>query len=57
MDTQVKFSFYGENIKGTKQCECCGKRIDAVNNKVKYCIACAKKIKNEQNKKYYYLGK
>lgn len=46
-----------ENLKDTKQCESCGTRIEVVNNSVKYCDNCAKKIKNEQNKKYYHLGK
>lgn len=45
------------NLKNTKQCERCGIRIEVVNNKVKYCDDCAKIIKNEQNKKYYHLGK
>jgi hypothetical protein len=48
---------FRENLKGTKQCECCGERIEVVNNKVKYCEPCAKLIKNEQNKSYYHLGK
>jgi hypothetical protein len=45
------------NLKNTKQCESCGKRIEVTNNKVKYCDECAKFIKNEQNKLYYHLGK
>lgn len=44
------------NLKDTMQCESCGSRIDK-GNKKKYCVECAKKIKNEQNKKYYHLGK
>lgn len=40
-----------------KECMNCGcKIIDTVHNK-KYCVDCAKTIKNQQNKKYYYLGK
>lgn len=45
------------NLQNTKQCECCGKRIEVKNNKVKYCDECAKFVKNEQNKLYYHLGK
>jgi hypothetical protein len=32
------------NLKDTKQCESCGKRIIITNNKIKYCEDCAKKI-------------
>jgi hypothetical protein len=45
------------NLNNTKQCECCGKRIEIASNKTKYCDECAKYIKNEQNKLYYHLGK
>jgi len=45
------------NLKGTKQCECCGVRIKTVNNKVKYCDECARVVKNNQNKTYYFSGK
>lgn len=38
-----------ENLKGTKQCECCGERIEKYNTK-KYCENCANKIKKEQNR-------
>lgn len=44
------------NILGVKRCLCCGAEIEVINKK-KYCNECAKKIKNEQNKKYYSLGK
>lgn len=38
-----------ENLKRTKQCECCGKRIEDYNTK-KYCKDCAYEIKKEQNR-------
>jgi hypothetical protein len=38
-----------ENLKGTKQCECCGERIEDYKTK-KYCESCADKIKKESNK-------
>ncbi|MCM3110016.1 hypothetical protein [Lederbergia lenta] len=39
-----------ENIKGTKQCRICGKRIEVVNNKVKYCSDCAVEINRSKTK-------
>lgn len=39
-----------------KFCSVCGIEIDT-GSKRKYCITCGKAIKNEQNKKYYHLGK
>jgi len=42
---------------GYLQCEECNNLILPTNNKMKYCDYCAREIKNEQNKKYYYLGK
>lgn len=38
------------NINGTKQCECCGTRIEVKSNAVKYCATCATKIKKQQDK-------
>jgi hypothetical protein len=38
-------------------CESCGDLVEQTSNSRKYCSTCAKNIKNEQNKKYYYLGK
>lgn len=38
------------NLKGTKQCECCGKRIELKNNKNKYCDKCAIEINRKQTK-------
>jgi hypothetical protein len=35
------------NIENTKQCECCGKRVDNYNTK-KYCDKCATEIKKEK---------
>lgn len=37
-----------ENLKGTKQCECCGERIEIVNNQSKFCKPCF----DEQRKEY-----
>jgi hypothetical protein len=34
-----------ENLNNTKQCECCGKRIEIINSQSKYCNECAIKIK------------
>jgi hypothetical protein len=34
-----------ENLKGTKQCESCGERIEMINNQSKYCKKCADEIK------------
>lgn len=48
---------YYNKVKGIIQCENCNKIIKQTNNKMKYCKGCAEKIKNEQNKKYYHLGK
>ena len=39
-----------QNLKGTKQCKCCGVRIEAVNNRVKFCAECAKNINREKTK-------
>jgi hypothetical protein len=39
-----------ENLKGTKQCECCGTRIQVVNNKIKYCDECGEIINREKTK-------
>lgn len=44
-------------INRIKECENCGEPIKVIGNKTKYCSLCAKRIKNEQNKKYYHLGK
>jgi RNA dependent RNA polymerase len=38
-----------ENLKGTKQCECCGERVEDYKTK-KYCEICAEKVKKESNK-------
>lgn len=38
-----------ENLKGTKQCECCGERVDDYKTK-KYCEKCADKMKKESNR-------
>jgi hypothetical protein len=38
-------------------CDVCGDIVEKLSNKTKYCKFCAKYIKNEQNKKYYHLGK
>lgn len=38
------------NLKGTKQCECCGKRIKIVNNKVMYCNICSTEIDRKKAK-------
>src|SRR5690606_22847270 len=50
-----------ENIKGTKQCECCGERIEVTNNRVKYCEECwsdkEREIRKEINRKYYEKNK
>ncbi len=45
------------NLGNTIQCENCTTRFMKANESQLYCEQCAKKIKNEQNKKYYYLGK
>jgi hypothetical protein len=37
------------NLKNTKQCECCGKRVENYKTK-KYCDECAEIIKKEQNR-------
>jgi len=36
-----------ENLKGTKQCDYCGVRIEVVNNRVKYCNECWKERQRE----------
>lgn len=50
-----------ENLKGTKQCECCGVRIEKEAKNNKYCKECYLDIRNKQNKekalKYYYKNK
>lgn len=50
-----------ENLKGTKQCESCGKRIQVKTNRSKYCDRCweerEKEIRKEINKKYYLMRK
>jgi len=46
--------YKGENI---IYCEKCNIPLSPSNNKNIYCKECAKKVKNEQNKKYYHLGK
>jgi hypothetical protein len=38
------------NLKGTKQCECCGKRFPVVNNQSKYCESCSRTIEKEKTK-------
>ena len=38
------------NLKGTKQCECCGVRIRMTNGNIKYCTPCAETIKKEQDR-------
>ncbi|WGT37968.1 hypothetical protein QH639_19390 [Lysinibacillus sp. 1 U-2021] len=37
-----------QNLKGTKQCECCGVRIEAVNNQLRYCDDCGTYIKRKK---------
>lgn len=39
-----------QNLKGTKQCESCGVRIEAVNNRVKFCVECAININREKTR-------
>ncbi|UUV25874.1 MULTISPECIES: hypothetical protein [Lysinibacillus] len=39
-----------QNLKGTKQCESCGIRIEAVNNRVKFCAECATNINREKTR-------
>jgi hypothetical protein len=50
-----------KNIKGTKQCECCGERIIKITNRTKYCDNCwnikEKEIRKEINRKYYQTNK
>lgn len=36
-----------QNLNGTKQCECCGVRVEVVNNRVKYCNECWKERQRE----------
>jgi pentose-5-phosphate-3-epimerase len=38
------------NLKGTKQCESCGDRIEIVNNQSKYCDECSNTIKKEKTR-------
>lgn len=39
-----------QNLKGTKQCEYCGIRIETVNNRVKFCAECATNINREKTR-------
>lgn len=41
-----------ENIKGTKQCCICGKRIEIINSRSKYCPSCWKEKEKEDSKRY-----
>ncbi|WP_257984986.1 hypothetical protein [Bacillus sp. T33-2] len=45
-----------DNLKGTKQCESCGRRIQIINNQSKYCESCflehRKEYKKEKEKEY-----
>ena len=43
--------------KNLKKCELCYNLIEITTSNNKYCERCAKKQKNENNKKYYNLGK
>jgi hypothetical protein len=36
-----------ENLKNTKQCQCCGKRIDIINSRTTYCSECWKERQRE----------
>lgn len=49
------------NLKNTKQCEGCGKRIETSNNRTKYCNSCwdikEKELRREINRKYYEKNK
>ena len=52
------FDWYNGDEKFMKcENEGCEEVIKRVNGKTKYCSECARIIKNEQNKKYYHLGK
>jgi hypothetical protein len=43
-----------ENLKGTKQCECCGERIDVIGKNSKYCSCCViEKEKERQRMKWH----
>lgn len=46
------------NVIDTKQCECCGERVDVSSNRTKYCDSCWEKIRIKQNRekalRYYY---
>ncbi len=46
-----------ENIKGTKQCDCCGERIKVTNNKVKYCDDCGKEMNKKKTLEKYHSKK
>jgi len=43
-------------IKGTKQCEECGERVEVANNQTKYCEECAEKIKREKTRESVLRG-
>lgn len=40
------------NLKDTKQCECCGTRIEILNNYIKYCNECSYLKRLERQRKY-----
>jgi hypothetical protein len=49
-----------QNLNNTKQCECCGERIEIVNNQSKYCESCFTNLRKEykkQKEKEYRLKK
>lgn len=50
-----------QNLNGTKQCDCCGVRIETTHRNNKYCSECLVTIRKEQNKikalKYYHKNK